>query len=473
MLPYRIWDYPVPALMPLSPPRQAAGWPAQMDRQVREFDQSTSGLARTDCIYIHLPFCPFHCSFCGYYTKISKGTNSQYMDLLEKEICLYADHVPAAAAGEYRHVLFGGGTPSQHTAEDLIRVLDRVRERLPVARDAEITVEGIAEQMLRDGFLRDCSNAGFTRVAFGVQSLEPRVRRAIGRGKEDVSAFPEVVRRAQELGIAANVELMMACPEQTIESLRRDLYEVVSWNPASIDVTAYVPIPGTNLYKRIVRGNFDEEPEPDLSYGQRLLVMRQLVTATLGEAGYPPARPECYSRGDHRFDITGGTHVGNGLHAQLAFGPSAHGQLGGTAFSNIADLDRFSAAVNAGLLPIERAEQLTLESAVRRSLLNALSGLFIPSALVTGQLAPTIESWLEKELVQRSETADGYFLTERGFHWQNQLQMEVLGKREAAKCAQLIGSLPDQIALTKNGSGIGRELLEQAGRGESARLRRA
>jgi hypothetical protein len=81
-----------------------------------------------------------------------------------------------------------------------------------------------------------------------------------------------------------------------------------------------------------------------------------------------------------------------------------------------------------------------------------------------------IDTWLANDLVERSDEVGGYALTERGFHWQNQLQIEVLGRREAAKGSKLIGSPADQLALLRNGSGIGSELLQQAGAGgESGR----
>jgi oxygen-independent coproporphyrinogen-3 oxidase len=463
MLPYRIWDYPVPSFMPSTSPIDPDDWPAPMDPLVRRFDEATGHLPRTSTIYVHLPFCPFHCSFCGYYTRISKGPNQGYIDVLEREIRLYAGRVPAAQRFEYRHILFGGGTPSQHDAADLRRIVDALREVFPVPADAEITLEGIAEDLVRDRYLAECREAGFTRVAYGIQSLDERVRRVIGRGKEDVSAFPAVVRKAHEAGIVVNVELMMGCPEQTVETLKADLDEVVSWDPASIDVTAFVPIPGTNLHRRLVQGKFVEKPDEGLSYGGRLLGMRQLTTARLAAAGYRLARPECYTRGDRRFEMNCGPNVGNGLHAALAFGPSAHGHLDGTAYVNVSDLDAYTTAVEAGLLPIERAESLTAKSATRRALLDALSALFIPDPLITPRMTAIVARWEANGLVERAADDRGYALTERGFHWQNQLQIEALGRRDAAKGSQLVGSVEDHLTLIRNGSGIGTELLEQAG----------
>ncbi|MQA87893.1 MAG: hypothetical protein GEV03_25530 [Streptosporangiales bacterium] len=120
-LPHRIWDYPIPALMPVTSPQPPTRWPPAMDPQMREFDEATAGLPRTNFIYVHMPFCPFHCSFCGFYTKVSKEDNASYVDLIEREIALYRDHVPSAQESAYEFIYFGGGTPSQMSAEQLLR----------------------------------------------------------------------------------------------------------------------------------------------------------------------------------------------------------------------------------------------------------------------------------------------------------------------------------------------------------------
>ena len=116
-----------------------------------------------------------------------------------------------------------------------------------------------------------------------MQSLDPKVRQAIGRGPESVAAYPEVVQRARETGIYANVELMLGCPEQTEEVVRRDFEEVVGWNPSSVDVASYQMVPGTNLFKTIVRG---QRTEP--AVGASLLGMRQIATEFFRANGYRP-----------------------------------------------------------------------------------------------------------------------------------------------------------------------------------------
>src|SRR5262249_12564486 len=151
--------------------------------------------------------------------------------------------------------------------------------------------------MLHDDYLPRIRAHGVSRVAFGVQSLDSAVRQAIGRGPESVAAYPQVVGLAKQLGMYANVELMLGCPEQDEDVVRRDFVEVAGWEPSSVDVASYQMVPGTNLYKTIVRG---QRAEP--AVGARLLAMRQLATEFFRAAGYRPGSCELFVRQDtHRY----------------------------------------------------------------------------------------------------------------------------------------------------------------------------
>ena len=77
-------------------------------------------------------------------------------------------------------IFFGGGTPSLFSPELIARLLDGVRERLPLADDAEITLEtnpGTVEHGRFDGYLA----AGVNRLSFGVQSFDDDKLRRLGR----------------------------------------------------------------------------------------------------------------------------------------------------------------------------------------------------------------------------------------------------------------------------------------------------
>jgi oxygen-independent coproporphyrinogen-3 oxidase len=463
LMPFRIYDYPVPALMPAVRPPAATDWPLPMPPSVARYAAATAGVAGDNQIYVHVPFCPFRCSFCAVYKDTNKNLVETYLEAVLREIERYG-RVPGIADRGYSAVYFGGGTPTELAPDQLGRILRALGDNLRLAPDLEVSLEGIADDMVRADYLARCRDHGITRVAFGVQSLDPVVRKAIGRGPDSMESYPAAVAIARELGMPANVEMIMGCPEQTEESLERDLREVVGWQPGSVDIASYIMVPGTNLFKGILRGS---RTQP--GYGSRLVRMRQLTFDLFREAGYRAARAEVFVRQDtHQFSPSSPEMVGNALHTHLAFGPSAIGHLDGTAFRNLPDVGQYAAAVREGRFPVGLAERLTGATAARRALLFAIGAYHVPDALVrTARQRRLFERWADRGLVQRGDAA--YELTERGMRWENQLQIAVLGLSDYVKAARMFGSYEDQQQLVAAGGDLGQEFLAQVAGGSRVR----
>ena len=463
MMPYRIYHYPVPAMLGRVSPPPADRWPWELTAGAERFDAETPGQCRETHIYVHVPFCPFKCSFCPFYKQIGTSQIDAYVDGVVREIQTYG-RLPEATRDSYSTVYFGGGTPTELSPEQLGRIIGALRDNFQLTQDVEITVEGVSEEFLRNDYLAKAREAGVTRVAFGVQSLEPAVRQAIGRGPESVEAYPEVVALAKELGIYANVELMLGCPEQDEAVVLRDFTEVIQWKPSSVDVASYQMVPGTNLFKTIVRG---QRTEP--AVGARLLAMRQLATEFFRANGYRPGSCELFvSQDTHRYSPSDSHLVENGLNSYLAFGPSAIGHLRGTAYTNLPDLPEYLKALESGRLPLNRRTRMSYQSSARRAILGGLGGLFVPDIfLVNQRYRRTFGRWSDQGLVERG--ANGYYLTERGIHWGSQMQVAFLTLADRAKLAPMLGSISDQNALFDSSTIVGQELLEQIGEGSAVK----
>ncbi|HKE01660.1 MAG TPA: radical SAM protein [Planctomycetota bacterium] len=455
LLPYRLYDYPLPAVMKRTPPVEPQAWPPPMAPRVREWRERI-GLARAlDQIYVHVPLCPFKCDFCAFYKEVGRDKSEDVVDGILREIDLYAG-VARTADRPYRSVYLGGGTPTQLRTDQLALVLGAIRRRFPLAPDVEITLEGIAEHFLRPGYLEGCFELGVNRISFGVQSVDPVVRKSIGRGVEDLESFERAVRRARELDpdVPVNVELMIGCPDQSEESVAHDLAEVTRWQTGSVDVSSYVMVPGTRLHHMILSG-MRSEP----GYGANLLKLRQRVTSTFRAAGYRPARTEVFIRSDrHRFAPTSPEEVGDSLHTVLPLGPSAIGQLEGTSYRNECDLQTYLKAVHAKKLPLERIERMAPATARRRARMNAIGSLYVPDALIdSSRVRGLFRKWERQGLVERGD--GGFRLTDAGIHWENQMQTSMLGMGDAVRMLRLIGSVDEQAELVKGKTELSRELL--------------
>ena len=79
-------------------------------------------------LYIHIPFCESRCIYCGFYSTTSLKMRDAYVDALCREMELRP--IPKALGdGENIETIYlGGGTPSQLTGDQLIRLFDAIRQ---------------------------------------------------------------------------------------------------------------------------------------------------------------------------------------------------------------------------------------------------------------------------------------------------------------------------------------------------------
>ena len=211
------------------------------------------GSPRQRLAYIHVPFCANHCLFCAFYRNAYTAT----------EAATYAARVVAeiereADGGGIRHhpieaVYLGGGTPSALSADDLARILDTVRRRLPLAPDCEITLEGRIIHF-DDDKIDTCIAAGVNRISVGVQSFDTAVRRRQGRraSKEEAIRFLEGIRDRNRVALV--IDLLYGLPGQTLEVWREDLRIADDLAPDGIDLYGLNLIPGTPLHRAVAAG---------------------------------------------------------------------------------------------------------------------------------------------------------------------------------------------------------------------------
>src|SRR6266704_2422703 len=75
-------------------------------------------------IYVHLPFCRVHCSYCPFVVSTNVRLQDQYTDALLREIDARAPgRAGSPTVEEADTIFFGGGTPSRTSVENLARIV--------------------------------------------------------------------------------------------------------------------------------------------------------------------------------------------------------------------------------------------------------------------------------------------------------------------------------------------------------------
>ncbi len=264
-------------------------------------------------LYIHIPWCVRKCPYCDFNSHRAPDAlpEAAYVDALLRDLAAQAERVPARTL---ETVFIGGGTPSLFSGRAIGTLLAGVARVLPLAADAEITLEanpGTAEA----GRFADYRAAGVNRLSIGVQSLDDASLRALGRihDRRQALAAVDMARRAGFDNL--NLDLMYGLPRQTPEAALADLEALIGLGPEHLSWYQLTLEPNTR---------FHHEPPP-LPDDDTLGEMMEAGLERLSAAGFAQyeisahARPGRQARHNLNYwqfgDYLG---IGAGAHAKVS-----------------------------------------------------------------------------------------------------------------------------------------------------------
>lgn len=281
-------------------------------------------------VYVHVPFCAALCHYCDF-NRVAGSTpdeRARYVAALHTEIDRVAAAGPGAVAPAgggtaqwpaFGSVFVGGGTPTLLDPGELGGVVRHVRAALPVAADAEITVEANPETVDAH-MIAVLAGAGVNRVSMGAQSFARHVLADLGRWHERDRPLAAVAT-ARAGGIERlSLDLIYGSPAETDAEWAATLDTAVATGVGHLSAYALTVEPGTEYAARVRRGQATA-PDDDVQ-AERMTATDERLTGA-GFARYELsnwARPgqECrhnlvYWRGGD----------------WLAFGAGAHGHWRG------------------------------------------------------------------------------------------------------------------------------------------------
>ncbi len=238
-------------------------------------------------LYVHIPWCVRKCPYCDFNSHEARGEvpEDAYVAALIADL---ESALPQIWNRPVYSVFFGGGTPSLLSVRAVDTLLAAFRARLPLAPDAEITLEanpGTVEAKKFAGFRA----AGVTRVSLGIQSFDDAKLVALGRIHSAAEA-----RRAIDLALKhfdqVNIDLMYALPQQSLAEAQRD-----------IETAAIFGTPHLSAYHLTLEPNtpFAHRP-PALPDDDLAADMQDMVEETLAGAGYEHYETSAYARPGRR-----------------------------------------------------------------------------------------------------------------------------------------------------------------------------
>ncbi len=370
-------------------------------------------------IYIHAPFCTEKCPYCDFYSMPRAFSDMDaYTKAVIRDLRAYAGNGLQADT-----LYFGGGTPSLLGAARIGEIIGAVREWFGLSK-GEITVEvnPTAQETWLENLFHGFAQAGVNRISVGMQSANEMELRQLGRRHTPRQAG-RTVELARAAGIShVSLDLMLAIPGQTPESLMHTLAFCGETKAEHLSAYLLKIEPGTP---------FDTQREtlrPLLPQEEQVEELYLLAVAELERQGYEQYEISNFARRQNGV-LLEGKHNKKYWCAQeyLGIGPSAHSYLFGKRFYSPADLGRFLQGCQT--LPDGdgggREEFAMLRLRLREGLCDSVWQAQFSEPLPRDYVRRA-KKFVPAGLVRLCDTEPGFSLTPKGFLLSNALIGEIL-----------------------------------------------
>lgn len=266
-------------------------------------------------IYIHWPFCQAKCPYCDFNSHVVREVDqTRWRNALLSELDRHAAETPGRVV---RSVFFGGGTPSLMPPETVDALLTRIRKLWPQGNDTEVTLEANPGSVESARF-RAFYEAGVSRVSMGIQALNDRDLRRLGRihsVKEAMDAF-DIARSTFD---RVSFDLIYARQDQTPEDWRAELKQALN-----------MAIDHLSLYQLTI--------EDGTAFGDRYRIgkLRGLPDDDSAADMYDITQEETLKAGFNTYEVSNHAKPGaesrhNSLYWRygdyIGIGPGAHGRV--------------------------------------------------------------------------------------------------------------------------------------------------
>ena len=291
-------------------------------------------------LYIHMPFCRRKCLYCDFYSKIYDASQaSSYIDILLKQL--------KELEGPFSTVYVGGGTPTVLDNKLLEKLLKAVRAKSASAQ--EFTVEANPDS-LDDEKIKLLAGCGVNRLSIGVQSLDERKLKKLGR-IHSVEKARESVRLAARQGFGnISADIIFGVWDETLDALKKDLDEILKLPLTHISCYSLTYEKDTPLFSAVK--NKSVAPLED-----------DLVAAM-----YETAIDRLALRGFKQYEVSNFAKVGYECAHNLNYwdnepyvglGASAVSYIDGVRAKNVPSVDEYIKRHEEGRALVESSEKLT------------------------------------------------------------------------------------------------------------------
>lgn len=362
-------------------------------------------------IYIHIPFCHQICHYCDFNKVFFKNQPvDEYIEAVGREITMAVAKNPTLYTS-VETIFLGGGTPTSLSAEQITRLLQLIRNAIPMENLVEFSSEANPDELSRQK-LEALLAGGVNRLSLGVQSFDQGLLQKIGRTHSNEHVF-ETIKLAKEVGFKnISIDLMYGLPNQTMEQWKESLEQALALDLPHYSAYSLIVEPKTVFYIQHTKGKLPL-PTQDLEAEMYDVLMEtmerhglyQYEISNFAKPGYLSIHNKIYWDNDE----------------YAGFGAGAHGYVDGVRYSNHGPIRHYIDAVQAGNLPIIYEHTVTRTEKIEEQMflgLRKVEGVLNETfkskfnETIHDRFRTIIEEYVQKELLEVDER--GVRLTRKG-----------------------------------------------------------
>ena len=340
----------------------------------RHIVESNNENPKNISIYIHIPFCPQICHFCGCTTEsgYTKPFLERYVDAVIKEI----DHVAKKIDKKRKvtQVHWGGGTPNAISYRYIERITNKLYDEFEFATVYEMAIE-CNPAHLEFRHIELLKKFGFNRISLGIQDFRNDVLEAINR-KPSKHPIEKIVSKIKSEGFTGtNIDLVYGLPLQTVSSFKNTVERAIELKTERLVTFSYAHVPSVLPRQKILEKiGFPSSNDKASMYENSY---KKFVNS-----GYISIGMDHYSLPEDEFAVA---LKNKNLHRNFqgyctrettgqvyAFGASAISQLNSAYSQNIKNASQYIKAIETNNLAIFRGYSVTKEQKVIRDVINNL-----------------------------------------------------------------------------------------------------
>ena len=209
---------------------------------IKSIIQSNNEKPENISIYIHIPFCPQICHFCGCTTETGFSFNfiEKYINTLIKEIEMMANYIDLNRKVTQIH--WGGGTPNAIPYKFIKLITDKIKSCFDINENYEMAIER-SPAYFTFKHIDQLKEYGFNRISIGLQDFDEKILKAINR-KPSKIPIENIIDKIKKTGFrGTNIDLVYGLPLQTVEGFNLAVKKAIELDVDRIAAFSYAHVP--------------------------------------------------------------------------------------------------------------------------------------------------------------------------------------------------------------------------------------